>query len=240
MRPKTVLASAALLVTSSLVAVSNAQAQEGLRQLGTHVHGQAQLTLAVDRESGELLAQLVSPAWNIYGFEETTPTEEELAELRRVDRLLNAPAILNLPNGAACAAMGVEFDGVTALYHGAENAHSHDHGHDHDHDHGHDHDHDHDHDDHDHHDDHGHHDDHDHHDHDDHDHGDSGHDHGGHSDVTVSWRYLCTLPELVEEFDASGLFRDLPRLERLQADFFDGETASSGELTREQPVLSFD
>ncbi len=233
----------ALLVSASCLLAAAAAAQDEPRQLGAHVHGAADLAVAVDRDSGALLAELSGAAYNFYGFERAARTAEEQAAVDAATAQLRAGGLIAFPSAAGCNLVETTIEGGPGAGHDHDDhghAHEDDHGHSHDHDHD-----DHDHDDHGHddhgHDDHGHEHDHGHdHDHDAHgDHHGDDHDHSehNHSDVVVSWTFACAQPGAVNQVDAAGLFGAFAQLERLNAQFFDGVDAATDELTRERPVL---
>ena len=216
---------AASLLTAS------AFAQDGeMRQLGAHVHGEARLSVAIDPESGLALAELSGAAWNFYGFEHAPRTEAERETIAAVRSSLAREGLIVWPDRAGCTLSEVALEAAMTGS-GDESDHGDD-----DHDRG-----DHDHGDHDH-------GDHDHgHAHDD-DHGsDHGHEHdpdhgaeAGHSDVTASWSYQCERIGAAGRFDAAGVFSALPRLERINAEAFDGSRAAVRTLTAQDAVITLD
>jgi hypothetical protein len=179
-----------------------------MRQLGAHVHGAAQMSVAIDA-SGLVYAELTSPAWNLYGFEAAPQSDAQRETVRAVAAALSEHGPIAFPGRAGCTLSEVQIaggvDGEAELEAEVEG-----HGHDHDHDQtGHDH----------------------HDDHFDHDHDHADHDDHAHQDVTVSWTYQCERAEAADRFDAAGLFAALPRLETLQAEAFDGRRAAVRMLT---------
>jgi len=220
----TLFASAALAALIS----SAALAQESeTRQLGAHVHGEARLSVAIDPASGLALAELSGAAWNFYGFEGAPQTEEQRETMAAARTTLSAEGLIAWPQRAGCALQEVSVDAVMS-----GEGDDHDHGHDHDHSHDDDHDHgDHAHDHHDHEpSDHG---------HDEHDH-DHGHGAHAHNDVTVSWTWMCERTAAASRFDADGVFQALPRLERLEAEAFDGTRAAVRTLTPGDAGIALD
>ncbi len=220
-----------------------------MRQLGAHVHGAAELDVAVDAASGAALVVLSGAAYNFFGFERAPASDEERAAIDAAyEAFERAPVAF--PAAAGCTLDTVEVEAVRG-------GHGHSHGHSHGHDHGHDHDHDHGDDGHDHHggDHHGHGEDYDHghghghgHDH-DHDHGHGhghGHDHGhgdderyaGASDLVISWSFTCETAARATQLDASGLFAAFERMERLQASFAGGARAGARTLTASSAVIA--
>ena len=219
-----------------------ALAQDGMRQLGAHVHGAAQLAVAADSD-GTVLAELTTPAYNLYVFEHAPETAEERAVVNEAARTLSGPSMIALSRAANCTLTGTQVGGGNVAP-----AHDHDHEHEHEHEHEHDdhheaaHDH---HDEHDH--DHGEHHDHDAQDHAAHDHGDGEHSHAaddqaghGHADVVVSWTFHCARPARLSDVDVSGLFDAFPQFETLEVQYFDGARAAAQDLTAARPVLSLD
>lgn len=214
-----------LIAGLMLSASSTAFAQEEMTQLGAHVHGVADLAMAMDPGTGELVMEMTGPAYNIYGFERAPQNEEEA---NRVDAahagLLRGDQFV-FSDAAGCVWIDTEVTGGPII-------NGHDHGHDHG-DHGHDeHGHDeHSHDDHDH-------EGHDHHGHGDHDHAhDEGH---GHSDMMVRWRFDCEGAAEFNSVDATVLFDVLPSLTTLNVQFFDGTRADADGLTRDRRSFVID
>lgn len=176
-------------------------AQEPMRQLGVHVHGQARLSVAMD-SSGLVFAELESPAFNLYGFEGAARTDAQRETVQAVAAALNTGALIAYPDRAGCALVEHRLgDGQ------APHAHDHDA-------------------------------------HDDAEAGATGHggySHDGHghnapddpdhADVTVSWTYQCDRAQAADRFDVQGLFDALPRLERVEAEAFDGRRAAVRTLT---------
>ncbi len=221
--PVLLAGAAASLLTAS------AFAQDGeMRQLGAHVHGDARLSVAIDPESGLALAELSGAAWNFYGFEHAPRTEAERETIAAVRSSLGREGLIVWPDRAGCTLSEVMLEAAMTgsgdeSDHGDHGDDDHDHG-DHDHgapDHGHAHE-----------DDHG---------------SDHGHEHdpdhgaeAGHSDVTASWTYQCDRIEAAGRFDAAGVFSALPRLERINAEAFDGTRAAVRTLTAQDAVITLD
>ena len=165
--------------------VLNAQTE---RELGSHVHGIANLNVAIFDSS--LLVELESPWDNMVGFEHAPNTDEQKAMIDDALKHLNAPDKLLDVQGGNCLLQEAVVESTLSMM---DDDHDHD-GEKHDEHHDeHDHDgekHDEHHDEHDHdgekHDEH--HDDHDGHDHDEHDHDADGSEH---SSVLATYRYEC-------------------------------------------------
>lgn len=240
---------AALLLSS----VSTAALAQEHRHAGTHVHGLAELAVALNLD-GTLVAELESPLYNLIGFERAPRNDAEYALVANAIEALRESALPAFNTEAGCALDGVELDGFP---HTAPHSGGHDHDHmDHDGDEPHDHDHD-----------------HDHHAHDDDTHEaeheyahygdhseaetppqshDHAHDHGhGHShshsqgegerrysDGFVTWSFTCSAPDRLTGMDAAALFEAFERLERVDVQFFDGTRAASQTLTPTASRLS--
>mgnify|MGYP002725652694 CR=1 FL=1 len=213
---------------------SPALAQDGMRQLGAHVHGAAQLAVAADSD-GAVLAELTTPAYNLYVFEHAPETAADRAVVSEAARTLSGASMIALSGAANCTLTGTQVGG------GPDVAADHDHEHEHEHEHEHGDHHDADHDDQDHH-----HNE-DHHHEATHDHGEDEHTHAhdedaglGHADVVVSWTFECARPARLSEVDLSGLFAAFPQFETLEVQYFDGARAAARDLTPARPVLTLD
>lgn len=230
-------------------AIAPALAQEH-RHAGTHVHGLAELAVAVNPD-GTLIAGLESPLYNLIGFERAPRNDAEYALVAGAIASLQADARPGFNREAGCTLSETSLEGFPHT--SAHAHHGHDHEHEHmDHDGGEPHDHDHAHDDHTHEaaaHEHAHYGDHSEaetppsdHAH-SHDHG-HGHSHS-HSDGTrrysdgfVTWSFACTAPARLTRIDVGDLFGAFERLERVNIQFFDGTRSASGTQTASDPALS--
>lgn len=208
----------ACLTACLLSSTALAQSADPMRQLGAHVHGAAQLAVAADPD-GAVLAELTTPAFNLYVFEHAPETPEDQAVVAQAARTLASPSMIALSSAAQCTLTGTQVGGGPAE---ASNDHDHDHEHEHEADHEPMHE------DasapHDHHDDHG---------HDDH----ASH---GHADVVVSWTFDCARPDRLSEVDLSGLFEAFNPFETVEVQYFDGARAAAQDLNPARPVLRLD
>lgn len=196
-----------------------------LSQQSAHVHGIAELLLAID--GNELQIEFISPADNIVGFEHEPETSQEKASVKAALKWLgDAGNAFTLSSQAGCEVEHADVD-----LHGMKGDHE-DHGHD---DHGHD---DHGHDEHGH-DDHGH-DDHGHddHGHDDHGHDDHGHDdHGGeHSEFHAEYHFECAAIDALQSLRVE-LFEKYPAIEEIHFKAITDRGQSGGDLTAQNPVI---
>lgn len=85
--------------------------------LGAHEHGVAELFVAWS--GADLIVDLVSPAFNIVGFENEPTTDEELAVVADRTEALTTPGIISINDAAGCALVGdvateTEFEGSHA------------------------------------------------------------------------------------------------------------------------------
>lgn len=195
----------------SLAAPAAAQS-DGLRQLGAHQHGAAQLAIAADA-SGAVLAELTTPAFNLYVFEHAPRTDAERAVVAEAARALSSGAMLGFPERAGCTLAETRISGADGDHDAEDHHHDEDDAHDHDHDHAHDdHDHEHEHD----------------------------HDAGGHADIVVSWSYACANTGAINRVELGGLFGAFPAFETVETQFFDGARAAAADLTGANPTLRID
>ena len=60
-----------------------------------------------------------------------------------------------------------------------------------------------------------------------------------HSDIDVAYTVQCRNPDKLESVDASELFVHFPNFEALQVQWVSDTNQSAGNLTAEEPTLSF-
>ncbi|MEL6686461.1 MAG: DUF2796 domain-containing protein [Pseudomonadota bacterium] len=194
-----------------------------VRQAGSHVHGVANLSMALDGTT--LAVELESPLYNLIGFEHTPEDDAQRAAVATAEAALSdASTLFTFTPDAGCAAESTD---PVKLFPTDDQDHSdHEHSeHSHDHDH-HDDSHSHDHDDHDH--DHGDHDHEEHaHDHDGHDH--EGHDHA-HKDAMLTYSFVCERPDSLTWMGTS-LFDAFDNLETVDFVYLGPDTQMSETLT---------
>lgn len=205
------LCTAAFSILAAGAAHAQAEQAAETRQLGAHVHGAAALIAAADAD-GLLVAELSSPAWNLYGFEGAPASSAQRTTIEEAAARLAAPGLVTVSGAARCTLAETIITGGPEM-NGDAAAHP-SHGHDDD---GHD--------------------DHDHNDHDDHDDADAG---GGHDDVVVSWTFQCDRPDRLTALDLSGLFTAFGRLEQVEVQYLDAGGAAARTLTPGGPVLRLD
>ena len=124
-----------LLVSASAITLTAAQETVTLRQLDAHVHGEAELIIAVDA-NGLALAELSTPAWNLFGFEGEAETDAQMDIVRDAEARLNNAGLVGLPANANCQLSEFELIGAPESAHDHHDDHGDDHGdHNHDHDH---------------------------------------------------------------------------------------------------------
>lgn len=89
----------ALLVFLCALCTSASYAQQ--RELGAHVHGESQLTMAVESET--IAMELEAPAMDIVGFEHEASTDEQKASLESARKSLSDPlSLFVIPEAAGC------------------------------------------------------------------------------------------------------------------------------------------
>lgn len=106
---------------------------------GAHQHGHADLQMAIDNERVDLL--LLSPAYNLIGFEHKPRTDEQRQRVNDTEQWVSETAMINTVAGnctLVSSAMHVGWGEAKG------DGHKHDHGHSHSHSHSHNHDNDHD------------------------------------------------------------------------------------------------
>lgn len=203
-----------LFKSSLLVAAicaTNATAYE--RQHEAHVHGEAEMNVAIEGNVIELV--LKSPLANIVGFEHEATSDEDIAILSNAQKALqDAYARVQLPDSAVC--MLDEVDVHLGEEHGEE-AHDHD-KHDHE-EHAHK---DHDHDKHDH-------EEHAHKEHDHHEHEEG--EHGEHRDIHAHYSFKCVKPANLNSVTLD-FFTKFPGMESLHVNLLTEKGARQVELTQ--------
>ena len=181
---------------------------EEMRQVGSHVHGAANLAIALDGSS--LTIELESPYYNLVGFEHAPETEEQKSSLKLAEAALSdAGSMFRFNEDADC-----QSDSAKSIKLMASSGHDHD---DHHHE-----------DDHHHDDDHAHEDDHAH----DGDHADKedGHEGHNHKDASLSFNFTCQSPDNLEWVE-TGLFEAFENLEEIDFVYLGPTTQISDTLT---------
>ena len=212
-------------MTEETADVEMEESEGEVRQVGSHVHGVANLAMALDGSA--LTIELDSPFYNIVGFEHAPENEAQEAAVKLAETVLSDPtALFRFNDEAECQA-----DRADPIQLMAES------GHDHDEDHAHDHDDDHDHGNDDHNEDHSHdHEDHSHdeaHDHEDDNHGhdQEEHDHD-HKDASLSFGFTCQSPDSLQWVE-TVLFDAFENLEEIELVYLGPSTQMSQNLTSE-------
>jgi hypothetical protein len=120
------------------MAPAAAQAEEGHRELGAHVHGHGTLNVAI--EASRVSMELEAPGMDLVGFEHAASTEAQKAAVDKAKALLAKPlGVFVLPAAAGCSLASADV-AIEAEHHhdGDDDDHDHDHGDkkaaDHDHD----------------------------------------------------------------------------------------------------------
>ena len=202
---------------TSVVTPSEPVQTDEVRQADSHVHGAADLAIALDEDL--LFVEFDSPLYSVLGFEHAPKTDAQTQAVMSAQALLADPvALLRFNPEAGCVAAearpvdlmgGLESEGHD---HGDEHDHSHDDGHHDDHDH-----------DHDHEDDH----------HDEHDHEsqkDDESDAHNHRDITVTYSFTCQAPDRLQWVETE-LFGQFATLAEIDLVYLGPAKQMSAELT---------
>lgn len=116
--------------------MSSAWSQQ--QSLGAHVHGIAELLIAIEGQEVEI--QLLSPANNILGFEHTPSSDKQWQQVSQAEGVLRDTKTLFSFQGAGCQASSAVIEMPFTLEQSTEQHQGHrdhvDHHHDHQHDHG--------------------------------------------------------------------------------------------------------
>lgn len=178
------------------------------REHGPHEHGAATLTVAWS--GSEMVIELDTPAFNLFGFEYEPVTSEEIQHVEESLADLESGALMVLNDEAGCRLN--EAEATTAWDkesdHGEGEEGDHNDGNEGDHDEG---------------------------EEGDHDEGEEGETH---SDVVARLRLTCDAPDEIRMLDLGPLFERFPNLENLDAQWVSEDTQSSAELSAGSSVLS--
>jgi ABC-type Zn2+ transport system substrate-binding protein/surface adhesin len=205
------LAATALLAAAVATPALGHEHEHEHRSHGAHEHGAAQLNIVLDGQA--LLVELISPAYNVVGFEHAPRDAAQHEAVRRAAEILADPRrVLVLPAEAACspAHTRVVSELLSAAKHDQAHSHQHDkHSH---HEHGHDH-------------------------HGDHQHGD--HEHGdAHAEFHATYEMICRTPKALRQLEVR-LFELFPASERLDVQIITAQGQSRQVLRQGAPVLRF-
>lgn len=244
-----------------LTSISSTYAKEKKVQHDAHEHGVAEMNIVW--EKNELNIDLLSPAFNITGFEHQPSNHEQEELIEEIEKHLNSPNKLFAFKGGSCRAKDIDVDSPFGDHaehedhkeHDSHDEHDHD---DHkkhdkhaDHDDHKDHDKHTDHDDHKEHDKHADHDDHkeydkhtDHKEHDKHAEHDDHKDHkhaeesSTHSEYSISYAFNCEDTKQALTIETAKLFKLLPQMEKIKVQWLSASSQSSSILTKESSTLT--
>ena len=147
---------------------------EGSAGLGAHEHGTAELSVAWI--GAEVAVDLISPTFNVFGFEYEPTTDEDLAIEADRTEAITASGMVSINDEAGCALSGRA---------GTETERE-----------------------------------------------------GSHSEISVSWLYVCDDPDEIDEVDLSELFTTFPSFEEIDAQWISESEQSSAALSPSSPTLS--
>ena len=239
--------SAILLATTSLVSSANAE----MRKMDAHIHGAGDLNVAVD--GNKIVMELITPGYDITGFEYKASTEAEKAAVAKaVGQLEDGNALFQFSAGASCAldsaSSEIEYEYDEHAHenhddhaHESHDDHAHekhdDHAHENHDDHAHE-----NHDNHDHekHDDHAHekHDEHAHEKHDEHAHDDHAHEkhdepkESEHLEFHTEYSFTCQNMDSLTEI-STNYFETFPNAEKLLVQIATQKGSGKVELTKD-------
>lgn len=210
------------LLTLALAALTTSALAETERQHGAHEHGAARLM--VSSEGRDLVIELDSPAFNIFGFEHRPSTDAHWEVVNQaVSVLKQGSDLFALTKAAGCEFEDSHID--SWLLEGKESADEHhgEHSDEHHEDHADEH-----HEDHadEHHDEHA----------DEHHAEEEGKD--GHSDVVVEWHFECADLNRLSGIEVK-LFDFFPNLDDVDAQYITNAGQGAAELSPRNPALSF-
>ncbi|MCL6416300.1 DUF2796 domain-containing protein [Aestuariirhabdus sp. Z084] len=96
---------------SSLACTSLFIATSATAELAAHEHGHADLKIAL--EGKELEVQLVSPAYNLLGFEHDPKTDQQRQQVAQLIQQLRKPeTLIQLPEDAQCSLKDLKLEGL--------------------------------------------------------------------------------------------------------------------------------
>ena len=195
------------------------------RQLDSHEHGHAQINMAIS--GNEVLAELISPAANVVGFEHMPASDEDMHAVEEAVKLLSqGEQMLAFDAAAGCMMTTAEVESELMVDAPVDHDDDHHDGEKHD-----EHKHDDDHHDGEKHDEHKHDDEH--HDgdgHDDHDHDDV------HSEFHVTWSFTCEKPDALASVQVN-LFEAFSGFDEIDVSVAGESQQSSFELSADQPAI---
>lgn len=235
-----------------LTSLSTTHAKEKKVQHDAHEHGVAEMNIVWEKEA--LNIELLSPAYNITGFEYQPSNHEQEELIEKIEKKLNLPNELFKFEGASCKAIKTEIESPFEDHDDHEKHDKHD-----DHDNHDDHkkhkeakdDHDkhedeehkhakHDeheakekHDDHDEHKEHESHEKHD--DHDDHAEDDKS---STHSEYSISYEFSCSNSEAELSISTANLFKHFPQMEKVKVQWLSSTQQSSSLLSKKNNVVT--
>jgi hypothetical protein len=226
-----------LFILSLLVFTTLSYAESERRQHDAHQHGVADLNIALSKH--ELVIELRSPAYNVFGFEHN-PTNEQEAQyvVERIALLKKADQLFSINPKAVCQLRTVEIE--NPFEHHLEEDHEHDKTNEPEGDYEH-HEHEGDHEHHEHEGDHEHHEhegDHEHHEHEgDHEHHEP--EKTTHTDIEALYRFSCKKAQQITSLDALGLFTKFPNFETLNVQWVSDIRQSAKHLSKDNSNVTF-
>jgi hypothetical protein len=208
-----------LFILSLLVFTTLSYAESERRQHDAHQHGVADLNIALSKH--ELVIELRSPAYNVFGFEHN-PTNEQEAQyvVERIALLKKADQLFSINPKAVCQLRTVEIE--NPFEHHLEEDHEHDKTNEPEGDYEH----------------HEHEGDHEHHEHEgDHEHHE--HEKTAHTDIEALYRFSCKKAQQITSLDVLGLFTKFPNFETLNVQWVSDIRQSAKHLSKDNSNVTF-
>jgi len=205
--PRTIPGASILVLSTAFCFASG---DDGHRQHGAHVHGIAQMNLAVEGQN--VLLELTSPSINIVGFEHMPSTDEQHHAVHEAaEKLEDGSSLFEFSKDAGCTMVAAEIESVLLGDehhdgHDDEDSHGKEPTHEKDDDH--------------------------------HDAHDKGHDHAAaeehgdeeHSEFAARYQFTCSSPQKLKSLTVN-LFTAFPGFEEVETQIITGSGQTGAELT---------
>lgn len=199
-----------LFILSLLVFTTLSYAESERRQHDAHQHGVADLNIALSKH--ELVIELRSPAYNVFGFEHSPANEQEAQYVvERIALLKKADQLFSINPKAVCQLRTVEIE--NPFEHDLEEDHEHDKTNEQE-------------------------GDHEHHEHEgDHEHHEP--EKTTHTDIEALYRFSCKKAQQITSLDALGLFTKFPNFETLNVQWVSDIRQSAKHLSKDNSNVTF-
>lgn len=213
-----------ILALLFLAITSTACAKDEKTQHDTHEHGVAEINIVW--EKADLNIELLSPAFNITGFEYQPANHDQEEAIAKIEKKLNAPNELFSITGAACTAVKTKIESPFEEHadhekHEDKEEHKN-----------------HEHEEHAKHKDHDeHNDDEKHAEHDDHkEHAE--HESSTHSEYAINYEFSCANSKSELSIDTANVFKHFPNVEKIKVQWLSATQQSSAVLTKKSNTIT--